>query len=50
MSGSIQLLRNRFVQAVMISTLCSQLGIWIRNFAVLLYVMKVTNGDSLLYP
>jgi len=46
MSGSIQLLRNRFVQAVMMSTLFSQMGIWIRNFAILLYVMKVTDGDS----
>ncbi|QJD82935.1 MFS transporter [Cohnella herbarum] len=46
MSGSIQLLRNGFVRAVMISTLFSQMGIWIRNFAVLLYVMEVTGGDS----
>lgn len=46
MSGSVQLLRNGFVRAVMISTLFSQMGIWIRNFAVLLYVMEVTGGDS----
>jgi len=46
MPGSIQLLRSSFVRAVMISTLFSQMGIWIRNFAVLLYVMKVTGGDS----
>lgn len=46
MSGSIQLLRNGFIRAVMISTLFSQIGIWIRNFAVLLYVMEVTRGDS----
>jgi len=46
MSGSIQLLRNRFVRAVMISTLFSQMGIWIRNLAILLYVMEVTGGDS----
>ncbi|CAM3618190.1 MFS transporter [Marinicrinis lubricantis] len=47
MSGSIQLLQNGFVRAVMISTLFSQIGIWIRNFAVLLYVMEVTGGDSI---
>lgn len=46
MTGSIRLLRNGFVRAVMISTLFSQLGIWIRNFAILLYVMEVTGGDS----
>lgn len=46
MSGSTRLLRNSFVQAVMISTLFSQMGIWIRNFAVLLYVMEATGGDS----
>jgi len=46
MSASIQLLRNGFILAVMISTLFSQMGIWIRNFAVLLYVMEVTGGDS----
>lgn len=39
MSGPIQFVRNRFVRAVMISTLFSQSGIWIRNFAVLLYVL-----------
>ncbi|MWV43132.1 MFS transporter [Paenibacillus sp. HJL G12] len=46
MSGSVQLLRNSFVRSVMISTLFSQAGIWIRNFAVLLYVMEATGGDS----
>lgn len=46
MSGPAQLLRNGFVRAVMISTLFSQTGIWIRNFAVLLYVMEVTGGNS----
>jgi len=46
MSGTIQLLRNSFVRAVMISTLFSQLGIWIRNFSILLYVMEVSGGDS----
>ncbi|MFC5405756.1 MFS transporter [Cohnella soli] len=45
MTGSIPLLRNRFVRAVIVSTFFSQIGIWVRNFAVLLYVMEVTGGD-----
>ncbi len=47
MPTSIRLLRSGFVRAVMLSTLFSQMGIWIRNFAVLLYVMEITGGDSL---
>lgn len=46
MSGTVQLLRNGFVRAVMVSSLFSQLGIWIRNFAVLLFVMEATGGDA----
>lgn len=46
MSSSVQLLRNRFVRAIVLSNLFSQCGIWIRNFAVLLYVMEKTNGDA----
>ncbi|MBY0599463.1 MFS transporter [Bacillus bingmayongensis] len=39
-------LKNRFVQAIIASALFLQIGIWIRNFAVLLYVMDMTNGDA----
>ena len=46
MPSSIRLLRNAFVRAILISNLCSQLGIWIRNFAVLLYVMDMTGGNA----
>ncbi|WFB59795.1 MFS transporter [Paenibacillus sp. BR1-192] len=46
MPSSIRLLRNGFVRAVFMSNLFSQLGIWIRNFAVLLYVMDMTSGDA----
>lgn len=46
MPSSIRLLRNGFVRAILISNVCSQLGIWIRNFAVLLYVMDMTGGDA----
>lgn len=40
------LFRNRFVQAIMMAGLFMQVGIWIRNFAVLLFVMEMTNGDA----
>lgn len=38
-------LSNRFVRAILLSGLFLQLGIWIRNFAVLLFVMEQTNED-----
>lgn len=41
------LLRNRFIQAIMGSGLFMQVGIWIRNFAILLFVMDKTDGDGL---
>lgn len=46
MPSSIRLLHNGFVRAILISNVCSQLGIWIRNFAVLLYVMDMTGGNA----
>ncbi|MBB3112992.1 putative MFS family arabinose efflux permease [Paenibacillus phyllosphaerae] len=39
------LLRNRFVQTVLLSNMMLQLGIWVRNFAVLLFVSEQTNQD-----
>ncbi len=44
-ANPLSLFRSRYVRAVFISSLFSQLGIWIRNFAVLLYVMEMTGGD-----
>ncbi|MDM5155127.1 MFS transporter [Bacillus sp. DX1.1] len=44
-SSVSEVLKNRFVQAILVSALCLQVGIWVRNFAVLLYVMEMTNGD-----
>lgn len=41
-----QLFKNRFVQAIFLSSVFLQVGIWIRNFAVLLFVMEKTNGDA----
>lgn len=46
MSSCIQLLSNRFVRTILISNIFSQIGIWVRNFAILLYVVEMTNGDA----
>lgn len=43
-SGS--LFQNRVFQSIIISGLFLQIGIWVRNFAILLFVMEKTNGDS----
>ncbi|WP_338551495.1 MFS transporter [Paenibacillus sp. KS-LC4] len=45
-ASAFSLLRNRFVQAILMSTLFLQIGIWVRNIAVLLYVKKMTNDDA----
>ncbi|MBB6670190.1 MFS transporter [Cohnella nanjingensis] len=39
-------LSNRYLRAVLASAVFAQLGIWIRNFAVLLYVMERSGGDA----
>jgi DHA3 family macrolide efflux protein-like MFS transporter len=44
--GMAGLLRNRFVQVILLSGLFLQIGIWVRNFAVLLFVMEQTKGDA----
>lgn len=36
---------NRIVLAIMSSNFLLQLGIWIRNFAILLYVTEITNNN-----
>lgn len=41
------MLKNRYVQTIMLSSVFLQLGIWIRNFAILLYVTNLTNNDPL---
>ncbi|GIN85124.1 MFS transporter [Heyndrickxia sporothermodurans] len=40
-----QLLNNRVVRAIFISALFLQVGIWVRNFAVLLFVVEKTNNN-----
>jgi len=41
------LLRNRFIQTIMAAGLFIQIGIWVRNFAILLFVTEKTNGNAL---
>lgn len=36
---------NRYVRTIIISRVLLQLGIWIRNYAVLLYITELTNND-----
>src|SRR5690606_17699264 len=38
---------NRIVTAIMASNFLLQLGIWIRNFAILLYVTDLTNNNPI---
>ncbi len=40
------ILRNRFFQAIMLSGLFLQIGIWVRNIAVLLFVMEQTDKNA----
>ncbi|RAP75140.1 MFS transporter [Paenibacillus montanisoli] len=41
------LLRNRFFQTIVMSNIFLQIGIWVRNFAILLYVTEQTNNDPI---
>lgn len=43
--GAPSLFRNPHVQAILASNLLLQLGIWVRNFAILLFVTDMTNND-----
>ncbi|WP_019911361.1 MFS transporter [Paenibacillus sp. HW567] len=39
------MLRNRYVRTIVLSRVLLQLGVWVRNFAILLYVTEITNND-----
>lgn len=41
------MLNNRYVRIIILSRVCLQLGIWVRNFAILLYVTELTKNDPL---
>lgn len=39
------LFQNRFVRTILLSNVLLQIGIWVRNFSVLLFVMEQTGND-----
>lgn len=41
------LFANRYVRSILLSGIFLQLGIWVRNFAILLFVTEQTNKDPL---
>ena len=45
MTSTTSFFRNRFIQAIMLSAILLQIGIWVRNFAILLFVMEKTNNN-----
>lgn len=44
---SQSIFKNRIVLTIMTSSLLLQLGIWIRNFSILLYVTEITNNNPI---
>ncbi len=44
--AAVSFFRNRFVKVIMISGILLQIGIWVRNFAILLFVMEKTHNDA----
>jgi MFS family permease len=43
--GVSELFSNRYVQAIILSSIFLQVGIWVRNFAILLFVMDQTGNN-----
>ncbi|OCA83382.1 MFS transporter [Bacillus sp. FJAT-27225] len=41
------LFRNRVIKTILLSMLFLQIGIWVRNYSILLYVVEKTNGDPI---
>lgn len=39
------LFRNRVIRTILLSTLFLQIGIWVRNYSILLFVIEQTNED-----
>lgn len=40
------MLLNRYLGTILVSTFFLQVGVWVRNIAILLYVVEKTNGDG----
>ncbi|WP_058303345.1 MFS transporter [Gorillibacterium timonense] len=45
-ASALGLFRNRFVQVILMSGLLLQIGIWVRNYSILLYVTDMTDGSK----
>jgi len=43
--GTAAFFHNRFIRAILLSGIFLQIGIWVRNFAILLFVMERTNNN-----
>ncbi|HEX7056461.1 MAG TPA: MFS transporter [Bacilli bacterium] len=43
---SVSVIHNRVFQVIMMSGIMLQIGIWVRNFAILLYVTDKTDGNA----
>lgn len=41
------MLSNRYIRTIILSRVLLQLGIWIRNYAVLLFITELTNNDPI---
>ncbi|MCM3702857.1 MFS transporter [Paenibacillus macerans] len=46
-SPAPSLFRNKFYQTILISNIFLQIGIWVRNFAILMFVSEKTHNDPL---
>ncbi|WP_044482285.1 MFS transporter [Paenibacillus antibioticophila] len=46
-SAPVSLFKNKFYQTILISNIFLQIGIWVRNFAILMFVTDQTNSDPL---
>lgn len=44
-SKGSSLFRNKFYQTILVSNVLLQIGIWVRNFAILMFVTDQTNND-----
>ncbi|BAU27905.1 putative MFS family arabinose efflux permease [Aneurinibacillus soli] len=43
--AKVSLFQNRFVRTILLSNVLLQIGIWIRNFSILLFVMEQTGNN-----
>lgn len=45
-SGKLWFLNNKFLKVIIASNILLQMGVWIRNFAILLFVMEKTENNA----